>query len=447
MLQNKKVLIGILWRMSILFQILLSFPLSGAEKDASPTMESWMEQLNQKPMEVPSHIGTLDELQVLAAQRNADLRAQYADWQGNLEKTRSIPGLPDPTLGLGYYLEPIETAQGPQSAKLSLGQTIPWFSKIRSDRKGSHFHAIQSFEMLQTLRLSLERNIDKLWAEAWQIQSLTSIIEAKLTLSKDLEKVLQIQYQSAAISHKKLFEVQIQSLQLENKLQDLQSRYQRLMVHLGDFLEDNAALPEDFLPAISLTIQDLETDSGVSPNHPRLTRFEASKNEAGADIESAQAAFIPDIKIGLDYIFTDQRVVNGVIVEDSGKDPLIVSAGLALPLWNWKSKRSAVRSSEWKFKKAQALHDAEMNRLSQEYEIAQSMLAEQLRNIYLYEDQLIPKAQEIESVMQQEYISQSSDVFSYTMAKQQVLDLKLALVNAKYFAQLQMAELRYLKGN
>jgi len=433
--------------MFILFQILLSVPLTGAGREALPAMESWMEQLDQRPMVIPGHIGSLDELKDLAIQRNGDLRAQYADWQGSLEKTRSISALPDPTLNLGYFLEPIETAQGPQSAKLSLVQTIPWFSKIRAHRKGSHFQAIQSFEVLQSLRLSLERDIGKLWAEAGQIQSLTSIMEAKLTLSKDLEKVLQIQYQSAAIRHKKLFEVQIQTLQLENKLQDLESRYQRLMVHLGDYLEHDAGLAEEFLPAITLTTQDLATDYGVPLNHPRLTRLEASKNEANAAMESARAAFIPDIKMGLDYIFTDQRVANGAIVEGSGKDPLVVSAGLALPLWNWKSKKSTVRSSEWQFKKAQALHDAEMNRLYQEYEIAQSVLSEQLRNIHLYEDQLIPKAQEMEQVIQQEYISQSSDVFSYTMAKQQVLDLQLELVNAKYFAQLQIADLRYLKGN
>jgi len=435
------------WGFRSFLQLLLCLPLIAADNKLDTERIDWIRGLKEPPTPVPTKINDSKELLDLVLQRNGDIRAQYNEWQGSLENTRSIASLPDPTLGLGYYLKPVETAQGPQTLKLSLGQTIPWFSKIRAERKGSEFHAVQSFEALQTLRLSLERDVRNLWAQAGQIQASISIIETKLNLSKDLEKVLHIQYQSASISHKQLFEVQIQTLQLQNKLQDLQSRYERLRVQLGDLLEQDSAVSEEFLPPISLITQEQEQDSGIPLDHPRLNRLEATKNEAGALITQARAAFIPDIKIGLDYIITDKRENNGIAVEESGKDPLIISAGLALPLWNWKSKKATVRSSEWKLKQARTLQDAELNRFRHEYEIARSMLGEQLRKVHLYEDQLIPKAQEIESVVQQEYISQSSDVFSYTMARQKVLDLQMDLVNAKYSAQLQLADLQYLKGN
>lgn len=163
--------------------------------------------------------------------------------------------------------------------------------------------------------------------------------------------------------------------------------------------------------------------------------------------KSAHAAYVPNLNIGLDYIITDKKMNGGVEVAGSGKDPLIVSAGIALPLWNWKSKKADVKSSEWREKKARALLDAERTKLVRENEIARSILDEELRLIQLYEEQLIPKAREIEKVMQQEYIGQSSDVFSYTMARQHVLDLELALSNVQYSAQLHLADLSYLKGN
>ena len=106
-----------------------------------------------------------------------------------------------------------------------------------------------------------------------------------------------------------------------------------------------------------------------------------------------------------------------------------------------------MKSAEWREKQAAALLNAESSRLSQANEISRSNLDEDLRLIQLYQEQLIPKAQEIEKVMQQEYISQSADVFTYTMSRQRVLDLQLALSNTQYSAQLHLANLSYLKGN
>jgi len=444
--RNNKDLLGKSWVIIFSLQLLLGSPLLSSEPNINPGSDSWINQLELRPMDLPSQVKSLDELIEISLSRNSELRARYAAWKSSEETENTISSLPDPTLGVGYFIEPVETAQGPQSAKISLGQTIPWRSKIRAARETREYQSIQSYEALETVNLSLIREISSLWVEAGYIQSQTSIIAAKIALSRDLEEILSIQYQSASISHKKLVEVQIQTLQLENDLRDIESQFYRLKVKLGSILEIDYPLPDDFLPI--QTVQFLyEFSSGeVSSDHPRLQGLEAMVQETRARKASAQAAYIPDLKIGLDYILTDKKVANGVDIAGSGKNPLILRAGIALPLWNWKSKKAEVKASEWREKKARALLDAESSKLAQDYDISQSMLDEDMRLIHLYEDQLLPKAREIEKVMQQEYIGQSSDVFSYTMARQHVLDLQLVLIKAQYSAQLHLAELSYLKG-
>ena len=428
-------------------QLLLGSPLLSSGKNIEPEMDNWINQLKQPPMELPAQVNNLDELIDLSLSRNSGIRAQYAEWRSSQEAVKTISTLPDPTLGLGYFIEPVETAQGPQSAKISLGQSIPWFSKIRAARETREYLSIQSYKALETLKLSLIRDLSNLWVEVGYIQSITSIIRAKVALSRDLEEVLSVQYQSASISHKKLVEVQTQTLQMENDLHDMESQFYRLRVKLGAILEQPTPIPINFLPSQGDTIVNDISSDAVSKDHPRLQGLEAMVQEAQARKASAHAAYIPNLNIGLDYIFTDKKVTGGVEVAGSGKNPLMVSAGIALPLWNWKSNKAEVKSSEWREKRAQALLDAESTRLARENEISRSMLDEDLRLIQLYEAQLIPKAREIEKVMQQEYIGQSSDVFSYTMARQHVLDLQLALSHVQFSAQLHLADLSYLKGN
>ena len=447
MFRNKKVSLSKSRVIIFSLQLLLCSPLLSSEKSINSGSDSWINQLEQSPTDLPSHVNNLDELIELSLSRNSEIRALYAAWKTSEEAGNTISSLPDPIVGVGYFIEPVETAQGPQSAKISLGQTIPWFSKIRAARETSEYQSLQNLKALEAEKLSLIREISHLWVEAGHIRSKTSIIGAKTALSRDLEEILIVQYQSASISHKKLVEVQVQTLQLENDLRDVESQFYRLNVKLGSILKLDSPVPDDFL-ALQPGSSEYEYSTGeVSRDHPRLQGLEAMVQETQARKASAQAAYIPDLKIGLDYILTDKKMTNGVDVDGSGKDPLILSAGIALPLWNWKSKKAEVKSSKWREKKARALLDAESSRLTQEYEISRSRLAENLRLIQLYEDQLIPKAHEIEKVMQQEYIGQSSDVFSYTMARQHVLDLQLELTNAQYSAQLHLADLSYLKGN
>ncbi len=446
MYKKNEVLIGRRW-VIVSLHCLFCIALAGANQISNPGADSWIYQLEQTPREVPTQIRERNALIDLAIQRNSDLRAQYAEWQSSLAATSSISRLPDPTLGLGYFVESVETAQGPQRAKISLGQSIPWFSNTRAARESSEFLSIQTFQALETLRLSLIREINKFWAEAGHLQSISALIKAKIALSEDLEEVISVQYQSASVSHKKLVEVQIQTLQLENDLRDVESQVHRLKVNLGAILELDSSVAENFLPNIS-SYSDQTIPSGrFSIDHPRLQQLEAVVHRASAEKASAQAAFIPDLKIGLDYILTDKKLTNGAEVSGSGKDPLMLSAGIALPLWNWKLKKAGVKTAEWREKKARALLNAEHSRLVQEYELSLSALEDDLRRIQLYETQLIPKARDIEKVMRQEYISQSSDISSYTMARLHVLDLQLILINTQYSAQLQIADLSYLKGN
>ena len=407
---------------------------------------SWIRQLHAGQNGIPAQIRGVDELFSVALANNSELQSQYAEWQMRMEEVKTVVGLPDPNLAIGYFVEPVETAQGPQQAKISFTQTIPWMSKTKSAIQSKKARVDQAFDVLNDNRLKLKRDVAILWSEAAFLNEALLIQEQKIALSKDLEEVLNIQYQSASISHEKLFDTQIQTLLLVDHMKGLKDRKYRLNIKLSALLEVDAPLADSVLALASLKAYKPLENTQVENAHPRLKHLSDLKQETIALKHLAQAEYFPDFRIGLEYILTDKRTVSGVEVVESGRDPLVLSAGISLPIWNWRSKKAGVKASEWRETKIEALINSQTIMLNQEYELSRSKLGEDLRKIALYTEQLIPKALEVEQVMEQAYISQSADISTLTMVRQKRLEQNLSLLEAQLSAAIQMANVTYLEG-
>lgn len=447
MLKNKMILNKSGWLLNLFSLLLLLTIAWGTELKPMVHDEAWLRLLDQESAKVPASVLHAEELMDLVIARNTSMRALYADWKMSQDDLETITTLPDPTLGLGYFLEPVETAQGPQVAKLSINQNIPWFSKTGAARAGKSSKIDRTLHALAGERLSLFRDVRILWVEAAFLQEARVLLQKKLDLSTDLEEILEVQYKSGSASHKQRLEIRIVSLELKNRLDDLESRYFRLRVKIGSLLELEGPVSKIFIPD-SIDSADLVILSSERiERHPTLLQAEAFTKQAEAQTLAAKAEFIPDIRIGLDYILTNEKMVNGVEVAGTGNNPFILSAGIALPLWSWKAKRAQLRASQWQLKRSQALELSEHNQLSGALELGESILAENLRQIDLLEGQFIPYAEEIVTVLQQDYISQNADAVALTSARQKLLDYQLELNESQYSAQLQRANLAYLRGN
>ncbi len=426
----------------VIYMLLFSLASANQERNDVESI-SWLALIEQGPMQAPAQIEQLDDLIQIVLTNNSRLQAQYAEWKMRLEQVGTIVRLPDPTFSAGYFLEPVETAQGPQAVKLSLGQTIPWFSKTKAAQQVKRAQADQAYEVLHNTKLHLIRELRLIWAETVYLQASKAILEKKVALSMDLEAILTAQYMSASISHRKYAGIQIQTLDLMEQLQKLKDREYRIHVDLAVILELDTPLG---LPKINSVVISADYDSEVIDHHPKLLRLNKLYQEAKAQQLLAHADYVPDFRIGMDYILTDARIVNGLEVSGSGKNPLAFSFGISVPVWNWNKKRSAVEASKWQEKRVQSLQTEAAILLKQEYDTANSMLLESLRQIMLYENNLLPKAHEIVQVMEQAYISHSVDIDALTQARQKLLDLELRLADANRSAAVQNAILTYLRG-
>ena len=72
----------------------------------------------------------LDRYLEEAVRNNASIQSDFNEYMASLEQGSQVGTLPDPQLGFGYFILPVETKNGPQQAKISLTQMFPWFGTL-----------------------------------------------------------------------------------------------------------------------------------------------------------------------------------------------------------------------------------------------------------------------------------------------------------------------------
>lgn len=421
-------------------------PVLAVENNSAKPTSDWLIRLAQKPVDLPSQVNGVDDLIVSVLTNNSQLRSEYAGWQMRESSVRMVVNLPDPTLSAGYFARSVETAQGPQVAKVSVSQVIPWLSKVKAAKADKQALADQAYEKLENTWLTLIRELRYLWIEAVYLQQSLIIMDRKINLSSDLEAILTTQYTSASISHQKYALVQIRTLELADRREVLIDQRQRTLIELGILLELEGSFPKDALPEKMVVTKFVNPNSTISNIHPRLGNLDRLLDGSIAQEAAARADYLPNLKLGLDYIFTGKKELGGIDVPESGQDPIIFSVGMALPIWNWKAKRSAVSAAQHQVSQVKALRQREEQLLQQQHDLSFSKLNENRRLVDLLRNELIPRSEEIVKVSEQAYISQSIDIQAFTETQQKLLDLKLSLAKAQRSTENQNIVLAYLRG-
>ena len=78
--------------------------------------------------------GDLDIYIQKAKENNTVIKRSYNLWKSAEARIVSVKGLPNPTVSLGYFLESVNTATGPQQYKIGLMQKFPFKKRIKVNR-------------------------------------------------------------------------------------------------------------------------------------------------------------------------------------------------------------------------------------------------------------------------------------------------------------------------
>ncbi len=374
----------------------------------------------------------LDQYIEFGRSHNASVQEAYYRWQASLEDISVVKKLPNPSLSVGYFLESVETAVGSQEYKIGIMQKFPLFRKLKtaSLAKSSQADALKQ-SYFQT-RANVSAKIKSLYYDVYYLERAISITQQNVHLLKNWEKVIQTKYQTAQAGHPDVIKTQIELIKLQNVLESLTARKDPLLQEFRAVLNDYSIAKVDMPDTLQVELMAESKESVLqmiqNKNHTLLAA-EHSVSSSGNLLKRAKLNYLPDFGIGLDYIGTGEKEMEGVPVSDSGKDPLVFKVSLDIPIWVGKN---ATQVSAARYRKTAEENKLVGKRHSIIAEVKNVMykMDDAKRKIELYNNKLIPKSLESLGASEKAYISDNADLITLIDAQRLLLRFKLEYENA-----------------
>jgi cobalt-zinc-cadmium efflux system outer membrane protein len=360
-----------------------------------------------------------------AALNNAGLEAAYDRWQAVMEKIPQARALPDPRLSYGHFIRSVETRVGPQQYRVGVAQSFPWLGKrgLRGDVATQEAHA--SYQEYEAAKLRLFYNVKSTWFELAYLHRAIEITENNLSLLKDLEKVAQTKVRGGS-GLAGVAKAQVELGKLEDQKRSLLDFRQPLAARLNAALSRPANSPIAFPKSIAVSSRQLDEQrllEWLAETNPELRGLEAQIAKGQKGVELAGKDYFPDVTVGVDYTQTDGALVPGV--RDNGKDPVMATVSINIPLWR-KKYDAALRAAELKMA-LYKFQDAE-------------------RKIDLYRDTLTPLAEQSLEIAQQSWESGKADFLNLIDAERLLLEFQLQIERARANREQRLAEIEMLVG-
>jgi len=423
---------------TVLFCVIIGYPAAGESDSGS--------RISVEPDFQPV-VTQLSEYMNLALRSNPSIQSAWYNWQRELKQVLAVRGLPDPTIQFGYFLENIETAVGPQEWKLGVMQMIPWPGKLSVQGTIQNGKALSAYHRLQAVIADVLSQVQTVYLDAYFLEKSIWITQKHLSLVRQWEEVILTKYRSASARHADLIKTQIEAIQLEDDLATLVSRRPPLVEKFRSLLNSDTAhiqFPDSLKDPIDRLDRE-EIHQLILNNNPGLAAKRSMEEVSEQSVTRAKLNWLPDFSVGLDYISTGNRRMNGQPVPESGKDPVVLMGSLSLPLWGFKQS-GQVKSAQNMALQSKTEVENTTNTLEAMFEATWSAYNDAIRKWHLVSEQLIPKSLESLRATEKAYISNQTEFLSLVDAQRRHLQFMLAAEKAKIDVYKSIAQLQNLAG-
>ncbi len=370
----------------------------------------------------------------------------YQQWIAASERLPQVRSLPDPRLNIGFFIEEVETRVGPQQAKIGIQQTLPWIGTLQNREDAAAKGALSAWYRYQEAQtLVVEQVIIALYNLAYLDEAIR-ITGENLALLQSFEEVVRARYRVGAGSHPELIRVQVELEQLEDRVLGLKALRPSYVANLNAELNRSpeTKVVEDIQVPNSVVSESAEQVSRMAHQwSPVLQSIIQRVEQERIGTKVAQKDGYPDLTVGVEYIVTDNA--SNPSVAESGDDPIMLTFGINLPIWREKYN-AGVRESIAKRLTISRELDTTANQLSAQIYRSWFEHTDADRRVRLYENSLIPKAQESISASLSGFRSGDSGFLDLLDTQRTLLEFSIAAEKARADRGKALATLNRLVG-
>ena len=425
--------------LAVLCPLLLAAPSPRAKQTGMETLRP-ASDLEHETLEM------LSEYLSMAALNNPELKAAFYRWKAELEKIPQAGVLPDPRFTFAYFVRNVETRVGPQQARVALFQAFPWFGVLALKENIATLEADAAKAQYDALKFKIFYNVKNAFYEYAYLAEAVHATAQDVELLRYVENVAIARYAAGLAPYADVLKTQVRLGRVEDRLRSLQDLRGPLVARLAAAVNEppDASFPwPPAVPVMRLSMTDEELFGRLTEGNPRIEGYRHLEAREKASVDLARKQFYPEFTFGIEDIVTGHaRVPN---VPDSGKDAVVASVTINIPLWR-ERRNAAVRESRARMASASRNTESLERTLISEMELALYKYRDAQRKLELYRNTLIPKARETLEVMLEAFQAGTRTSLDLIDAEQTLLEFELTYLRALADQAQRVAELEWIIG-
>ncbi|MEK9604590.1 MAG: TolC family protein [Flavobacteriaceae bacterium] len=288
----------------------------------------------------------LDSLLKTAYEDNPELTALQLEYEADLQKGPQVSQLPDPTIGVGVPILPVETRLGSQNLIISASQMFPWFGKLKAKEDVVLTMAKSKYERVAAERLNIDYQIKSAYYNLYLLQEQQNILQKNIRIFETIEKVALAKVESGESITSDVLTVQIKIEELKQQIQILEERKQGFTASINSAINnpinDTIQVDTSRIDMAELAYDLDQFKQKIELNHPLIKQLDWKIKASNKALVLNAMDGKPTFGVGLDYGLVNGRT--DAFPANNGRNILIPKVMVSLPIY--RKKYSAKKQEE-----------------------------------------------------------------------------------------------------
>ncbi|SDB29329.1 Outer membrane protein TolC [Flavobacteriaceae bacterium MAR_2010_188] len=277
------------------------------------------------------------------------------------EKVNEANWLPNTEVSAGYFVSEPETRTGPQRARLSLRQMIPWFGTITARENYSTSMAEAQFEELVIAKRKLIVSVSQSYYNLMANKAKQDVLEQNIQLLQTYERLALTSVEVGKASAVSVLRLQIRQNELQQSKDILEQQFLGEHATFNNLMNRESDLKVEVVSDLSIPFENEMISEENLNVHPELTKYDKLYESISQSELLNQKESNPMLGFGLDYIPVSERTDMNPI--DNGKDVLMPMVTLTIPIFN-KRYKSVTKQNQLKQQELYSQKEERLNTLS-----------------------------------------------------------------------------------
>ena len=434
--------ISMTWLSLLMVWVLLQVESSAQAEEAALTTEALPESVTpalDDGIDLPSLVR-------LAVERNPKLKVARAKWLATIEKYPQVTALPDPMLMYSYFVRSVETRVGPQRHRVGFSQALPYPGTLdaagRVTVKEIEIERVKYEQVVRDVIVDLKLS----YHELTYLQRARQVTHQNQQLLSQILNISTTRYASSEATLNDVLKAQSQLAQLSYDLIMLRELEEVEKANINALISVSSQTPLGPPAPVAYTVHDIpisDLQTKVLAGQQELQIADLMIQKADEAIALAKLKTKPRFKLDLMTVETGEGLMPDAI--DSGKNPISIGVGISIP-WSSTKNRSQIQEAELNrdaaIENRRSMEDLTLANLRKLY----FRLENARRLVDLYEDSLIPQAEDAIEVAETWHQEGTKSIAGFLETQSVWLNFNLARLRAITDYQQSLARLERLIG-